>query len=182
MRLLFLAFFFVSLPCLGQYFPRGISLNDGYLPNLDEPDKWIIAVDGIYDWQKEKSSTAQSSHPTTRTGFNLFYGGQKFRAGLQVLHDFNQDVKDLSLGFGMAFNRPLFFEVGGGYVTRSADSFSADGFSVNGRLGYYWNWITQVKYRVRLRVSLMYNFKKFNDVGDSSITTFHPFIGLEFET
>ncbi len=178
----FLFLLFFSSQALGQYFPRGMSYNDNYLPNLDEPDKWMISVDGIYDWQKEKNDTSQTSYQTTRAGFNLFYGGKNFRGGAQVLHDFNRDVKDLSIGMAMAFNRPLFVEGGLGYLTRSTDFTSSEGWSFNIKVGYYWNWIMQINYRVRVRVSLMYNYKKINEVGDPAVTTFHPFIGFEFET
>ena len=172
----------LSFNLQAQYYPRGTSFNDGYLPNLDQPDKWIVALDGSFDWQKERTETAQVSYQTTHANFNLFYGGQNFRGGVQVIHDFNRDVKDLSLGLGFAFNRPLFFEFGAGYLSRVTDTRSTEGWSFNGKFGYYYDWIMYVKYRVRIRLSLMYNHKTINEVGNPVVTNFYPFIGFEFET
>ena len=159
-----------------------MSINDGYLPNLDEPDKWFVNLDGTFDWQKEKTNTGEVSLQTTRANFNLFYGGQNLRGGAMVIHDFNRDVKDLSIGAGLAFNRPLFLELGVGYLSRVSDTQSSEGWSYSAKVGYYYRWITHVKYRIRVRLSLMYHHKKINDVGDPGVTTFHPYLGFEFET
>jgi len=183
MKFLFLFVFLFSFSALGQYFPRGININDGYLPNLDEPDKWMISLDGMFDWQKEDQTGAQQvSYQTTHANFNAFYGGQNFRGGAQVIHDFNRQVKDLSIGFGLAFNRPLFVELGAGYLSRVRDNSSTEGWSYSVKVGYYFNWVMDIKYRIRMRISMMYNHKHVNDTGDPKVTNFYPFIGFEFET
>ena len=178
-------FFFLFVFCgssYSQYYPSGVSMNDGYLPNLNEPDKWIISLDGMFEWDREDTQTTQTSFQTSHANFNLFYGGQKLRGGVQVVHDLSRDIKDLSVGVGLAYNRPLFIEVGAGFLNRVLSSSSTDGWSYNVKVGYYYNWIMHVKYRVRVRLSLMYNYKKLNDVGDPTVTNFYPFIGFEFET
>lgn len=182
MKIFFLLTLFLSLPVYGQYYPRGTSLNDNYLPNLDQPDKWIVDVDGMFDFQKEKLSNSEQSYQTTRSNFNLFYGGQNFRGGVQVLHDFSRDVKDLSLGLGMTFNRPLFFEAGIGYLSRIRNSTSTEGWSYNIKVGYYYSWIMRLQFRVRVRLSLVFDQKILHDNNNPSVTNFYPLIGFEFET
>lgn len=182
MKAFLILFFLISSPCFGQYYPSGVSLNDGYLPNLDEPNKWIVSLDGMFDWQRESGATSETSFQTTHANFNLFYGGQNFRGGAQVVHDFNRSVKDLSIGFGFAFNRPLFLELGAGYLNRVASNTSTEGWAYNAKVGYYYNWIMHVKYRVRVRLSVVYSEKTTNDNGDPRVTNFYPFIGFEFET
>lgn len=182
MKYLFLLFFLFSFNSWGQYYPRGTSINDGYLPNLEEPDKWFINFDGMFDWQKQKDNNRQSSFQSTHANFNLFHGGQNFRGGIQVIHDFSFDIKDLSVGAGFAFGRPLFVEVGVGYLSRLARNQSSEGWSYNVKVGYYYRWIAHVSYRVRVRLSLMYNYKRINDVADPRVSDFYPFLGFEFET
>ncbi len=182
MKLLLILIFFFTPVLEAQYFPRGTNINDGYLPNLDQPDKWIISLDGMFDWQRERVQGTETTDQTTHGHFNLFYGGQNFRGGLQVIHDFNRQVKDLSLGVGFAFNRPLFVEVGAGYLNRVAGTRSSEGWSYNAQVGYYYNWIMYVKYRVRIRLSILYNYKKINEVGDPDVSHLYPMIGFEFET
>ncbi len=182
MKSVFLFFFLFTSSTFAQYYPRGTNLNDGYLPNLDEPDKWIMSVDGMFDWQKEKSDLSEVSYQTTHAHVNVFYGGQNLRGGLQVIHDYNRQVKDLSVGFGLSFNRPLFFEIGAGYLNRVAGQQSSEGWSFSGKVGYYYNWIMYVRYRVRIRLSFVYNHKNINDLGTPSVSHFYPLIGFEFET
>ena len=184
MNKLYVFFFLIlfSSASFAQYYPRGTSMNNGYYPNLDVPDKWIFAVDGMFDWQKESTAATQTSFQTSHANLNAFYGGQNFRGGLQVIHDQNRAVKDLSVGFGLGFNRPLFFEIGAGYLNRNLNGASTEGWSYSAKLGYYYNWIMYVKYRVRVRISLMYNYKKVNSIGDPTVTNFYPLIGFEFET
>ena len=182
MKIIFLIFFLFSGAAWGQYYPRGTSFNNGYLPNLDEPDKWIVTLDGMFEWQREKNNNGQTSYQSTHANFNVFYGGKNFRGGAQVIHDFSFDVKDLSLGAGFALGRPLFLELGAGYLNRVGRTSSSEGWSYSAKVGYYYRWITHVSYRVRVRLSLMYNYKRLNDVADPRVSNFYPFLGFEFET
>ncbi len=178
--MIFLLFF--SSVANGQYYPRGTTLNNNYWPNVDEPIRWFITLDGMYDFQNEKQSGSDVSSQSTHANFNLFYGGRNFRAGANVIHDFNLVTKDLSMGFAMAFSRPLFFELGAGYLNRSSGPASTEGWSYHAKVGYYFRWITEVKYRTRFRIALVYNYKTLNDTGDPKVTNFYPIIGFEFET
>ena len=181
--ILAIALIFSSSFSFGQYVPRGVSLNDGYLPNLDEPDKWILGIDGIFDWQKEDTTTTSTSYQLTRSNLNLMYGGQSFRGGLQVIHDFSRDVKDLSIGLGFTYNRPFFFEAGAGYLQRLLSQQSFDGWSYNAKVGYYVNWVMHIKYRFRIRMAFAVNYKTINSsAGDLNVLHFYPLLGLEFET
>ncbi len=173
---------FYSPVAFSQYYPRGTTMNNNYWPNIEEPIMWFIALDGMYDFQNEKRSGSDVSTQTTHANFNLFYGGRNFRAGANVIHDFNLVTKDLSMGLGMAFGRPLFFEFGVGYLSRVRDSTSTEGWSYHGKIGYNFPWLTDVKYRTRFRIALVYNQKTLNDNGDPRVTHFYPIIGIEFET
>ncbi|MEM7647156.1 MAG: hypothetical protein AAF203_09620 [Pseudomonadota bacterium] len=181
-KYLFLVLFLFSFFSEAQYYPRGINLNDNYLPDLDAPNKWMLSLDGMLDFQKEQLQASDVTYQTTRLGVNIFYGGQVFRGGLQVLQDHNRAVKDLSLGLGIAFNRPLFFELGLGYLNRLAGAQSYDGTSYNFKVGYNVNWVMHIKYRVRIRMALMFNYKTINAGFSQNVLQFHPFLGLEFET
>ncbi len=174
--------FGLSTQANAQYYPLGVSMNDGYLPNLDEPDKWIFSLNGMYDWQKEKTQTSQTSYQLTHGLLNVFYGGHGFRGGVQIIQDFNRDVKDLSLGLGFAINRPFFLEAGAGYLTRLLSTTSYEGWSYNAQLGYALNWHMHVKYRTRIRFSFMFNYKELNDLEETKVLNFYPLLGFEFET
>jgi hypothetical protein len=143
---------------------------------------WFINLDGMYDFQNQRSPGVDATSQITHLNFNLFYGGENFRAGANVIHDFNLVTKDLAVGLGMAFGRPLFFELGLGYLSRVQGAVSAEGWSYHGKVGYNFRWITHVKYRTRFRVALVYNQKTLNDTGDPIVTHFYPLIGFEFET
>ena len=82
----------------------------------------------------------------------------------------------------MAFNRPLFFEFGVGYLNRVISNASTEGWSYHAKVGYYFRWNMQVRYRTRFRIALVYNHKIINDFGDPKVTNFYPMIGFEFET
>lgn len=157
-------------------------MNDGYLPNLSEPNKWMVSVDGMFDWQKEKLQNSDRSYQLTHSNFNLFFGGQKFRGGVQVVHDFSHDIKDLSVGLGVAFNRPVFLELGAGYLNRVMNTTSFDGWSYNAKVGYSVDWVMQIKYRLRIRMAMMFNYKTINSGYPQGVYNFYPFLGLEFET
>ena len=177
--LLFLFLILFSLSSFGQYFPRGTNINDGYLPNLDEPDKWILGLDGVYDFQKESSDTAETSYQLTRGNLNLFYGGQVFRGGLQVIHESNRRVQDLSIGLGFTYRRPLFFELGAGTLSRTLANSSDSGTFVNAKVGYYYNWVMDIRYRFRVRIAMAFGYKMLSN---QTVTNFYPLLGLEFET
>ncbi len=157
-------------------------MNNNYWPNVEEPIMWFINLDGMFDYQNERQASADLTGQVTHFNFNLLYGGQNFRAGANVIHDFNLVTKDLSVGFVMAFGRPFFFELGAGYLNRSQSTTSTEGWSYHGKLGYYFPWITEVKFRTRFRIALVYNQKTLNDNGDPRVTHFYPIIGFEFET
>lgn len=180
--LLLLLFTFSTFLVHAQYFPRGININDNYLPNLEEPDKWIVGLDGVFDFQNEESSSGGTGSPFHRFHFNVFYGGQVFRAGLQVSHEFKRDVKDITIGAGFTYGRPFFLEAGVGHLTRSLASTSFDGTVVNLRLGYYFNWIMHIKYRMRVRLALASSYKTINSGTNQRALIFYPLVGFEFET
>ena len=182
MKSLFLFILLFSIPSFGQYYPRGTTLNNNYWPNVDEPVRWMINLDGMFDFQNEKIGDTTTTVQTTHGNFNLFYGGKNFRAGANVVYDFNLINKDLAIGAGMAFGRPLFFEVAAGYLSRTRESSSTEGWSFHGKIGYNFRWITEVKYRTRFRIAMVYNWKTINDVGTPNIIHFYPLIGIEFET
>lgn len=177
---IFLIFF--SLHGYSQYFPRGVNINDNYLPNLDEPDKWVLGFDGMFDLQRESSNTGETASPLHRLNFNIFYGGQIFRAGLQVAQEFKQDVKDISLGLGFTYGRPWFLEAGVGYVTRSVATSSFDGTGVQLKLGYYFTWHMHIKYRIRVRLALASSYKQMNSGTGLNVLSVYPLFGFEFET
>ena len=182
MRILFLLVFLLSRPAFGQYYPRGTTLNNNYWPNVDEPIRWMINLDGMFDFQNEKIGNATTTVQTTHANFNLFYGGKNFRGGANVVHDYNLVTKDLTVGFGVAFGRPLFIELAAGYLSRTRDTTSTEGWSYHAKLGYNFRWITEVRYRTRFRIALVYNYKTVNDIGDPKTSNFYPIIGFEFET
>jgi hypothetical protein len=167
---------------MAQYYQRGVNLNNNYLPNLDEPHKWIFNLDGIFDWQKESLQAGQTSYQLSRANINIFYGGQLFRGGVQVGHDFNRDVKDISVGLGFSYNRPFFIEGGVAYLNRLLNNTSYDGTTYNLKAGYYFNWKMHISYRVRIRFSLASSYKKVNSGSDHYVITIYPLIGFEFET
>lgn len=179
---LIFVFLFTANLSWAQYYPRGTNLNDGYLPNLDQPDKWMISLDGGFDWQREEIGGQNVNYQVTHTQFNLFYGGQVFRGGVQVIHDLAREVKDLSVGVGFAYSRPLFFELGIGYLNRVLSNQSFDGTAINAKIGYNVEWIMRVNYRVRIRLAFAASRKSINSGGDQNVLHFYPLLGLEFET
>ena len=174
-----------SIVSQAQYSPRGTSLNDGYWPNLDEPDKWILGVEALFDMQREKDTTGTTNYQLSHGHFNWQYGGQVIRGGLQVIYDDLRirGINDLSVGAAITFRRPLFFEFGAGYLTRNLATQSFDGWSFNVKMGYYFRLLMHVKYRFRFRFSVNANYKTLREgVGNREVLSFYPLLGFEFET
>ena len=176
---------FMLPAAFAQYSPRGTSLNDGYWPNLDEPNKWVIGAETLFDLQRETDNTTTTSFQLSHGHFNWQYGGQQLRGGLQIIYDDLRvrGMSDLSIGAGLTFNRPLFFELGLGYLTRDVGQQSFDGWSFNAKVGYYFRLLMHVKYRFRFRFSLNANYKTIREgSGNREVLSFYPLLGFEFET
>lgn len=182
MKYVLIFFLFFSHQSFAQYYPRGVNINDNYLPDFDAPNKWILGLDGMYDLQKESTQNTNVTYEVTRANLNLFYGGQIFRTGLQVLNDVNRGVKDVSIGLGFTYNRPFFLEGGVGYLTRTLTNTSFDGTLYQAKVGYYFNWIMHIKYRVRIRLAFAFSYKKINSGLEQSVIHSYPLLGFEFET
>gem|GEM_PF-4720264 len=171
-------------PCQAQYYPRGVRFNDNFLPNLTEPDKFFLLIDGMVDFQKEKQDSGTTVFENTHFQGQMLYGGQQLRGGLLIMQDNSQrNVKDLTVGLSLSIRRPVFFELGVGLLTRSLASETSDGFAATARIGYGIRILHQINYRIRLRITGNFIYKSINTgTGTITGTQFYPLIGLEFET